>query len=53
VRLEWRRGTVLITLDGVVLDAGSLGQTVRVRVGQNRGAKTGTVLATGTVRLES
>ena len=53
VRLEWRRGAVLITLDGVVLDAGSAGQTVRVRVGQSRASKTGTVLATGIVRLES
>jgi flagellar basal body P-ring formation protein FlgA len=53
IRLEWRRGTVLITLDGTALDAGGAGQTVRVRVGQNRGAKNGTVLATGIVRLDS
>jgi flagella basal body P-ring formation protein FlgA len=53
VRLEWRRGAVLITLDGTSLDAGGAGQTVRVHVGQNRGAKSGTVLATGTVRLDS
>jgi flagella basal body P-ring formation protein FlgA len=53
VRLEWRRGAVLITLDGTAIDAGGAGQTVRVHVGQNRGAKSGTVLATGIVRLDS
>jgi len=53
VVVEWRRGAVLITLEGTALDAGGAGQTVRVRIGQNRGAKNGTVLATGIVRLDS
>jgi flagella basal body P-ring formation protein FlgA len=52
VRLEWQRGAVLITLDGTALEAGAAGQMIRVRVGQNRGDKSGTVLATGIVRLE-
>jgi flagellar basal body P-ring formation protein FlgA len=52
VRLEWQRGAVLITLDGTALQAGAAGQTIRVRVGQNRGDKSGTVLATGIVRLD-
>lgn len=53
VRLVWRRGAVLITLEGTALEAGAAGQTVHVRVGQNRGDRTGTVLAAGTVRLDS
>ena len=57
VRLEWRRGAVLITLEGTALDAGGAGETVRVRLGPSRGSaaesKSGTVLATGLVRLES
>jgi flagella basal body P-ring formation protein FlgA len=53
VRLEWRRGAVLITLDGTALDAGGAGQTVRVRVGQNPGSKNGIVLSSDLVRLDS
>jgi flagellar basal body P-ring formation protein FlgA len=52
VRLEWQRGAVLITLDGTALQAGAAGQSIRVRVSQNRGDRSGTVLATGVVRLD-
>jgi len=53
VRVEWQRGAVRVTLDGTALDAGGLGQAIRIRINQNRGEKSGIVLATGLVRLDS
>lgn len=53
VRLEWHRGGVAIGLDGVALGPGALGQTVRVRLAERGGQRSGRVVGPNAVRLDS
>jgi flagella basal body P-ring formation protein FlgA len=53
VRLEWRRGGVIVALDGVALGSAAMGQTVRVRIAERGGQRSGRVTGPNAVRLDS
>jgi flagella basal body P-ring formation protein FlgA len=53
VRLEWREGAVTVVLDGVALGSGAMGETVRVRLAERGGQRTGRITGPGSVRLDS
>jgi flagella basal body P-ring formation protein FlgA len=53
VQLEWQRGGVMVGLGGVALGSGALGETVRVRLAQRGGQRTGRIVGPNAVRLES
>ncbi len=53
VHLEWRRGAVVIAMDGTALGSGTAGQPVRVRITQRSEEKSGTIVGPDLVRLDS
>ncbi|HYC30817.1 MAG TPA: flagellar basal body P-ring formation chaperone FlgA [Gemmatimonadales bacterium] len=53
VRVEWRRGGVLVALDGVALNPAGVGQPVRVRLGGRGGQRSGQASGPGLVSLDS
>jgi flagella basal body P-ring formation protein FlgA len=53
VHLEWRRSGIVVGLEGVALGSGALGQTVRVRLPERGGQRSGRVVGPDAVRLDS
>jgi flagella basal body P-ring formation protein FlgA len=53
VHLEWRRAGIVVALEGVALGSGALGQTVRVRLAERGGQRSGRVVGPGAVRIDS
>ena len=53
VQLEWQRGGVVVGLGGVALGSGALGETVRVRLAERGGQRTGRIVGPNAVRLDS
>jgi len=53
VRLGWRRGGVVVEMEGTAMSAGAIGQTIPVRLRGRAGQRTGVVTAPGVVRMTS
>jgi flagella basal body P-ring formation protein FlgA len=53
VQLEWQRGGVMVGLGGIALGSGALGETVRVRLAERGGQRSGRIVGPNAVRLES
>lgn len=53
IDVVWKRGPVEITVGGVALNAGRVGQTIHVRLDNQRGRARATVLGPGRALLES
>lgn len=51
VRIEWRRGDVMIELQGTAVNAAALGEAVQVRVEGRTGQLRGAAIALNTVRV--
>jgi flagella basal body P-ring formation protein FlgA len=53
VQLEWRRGAVIVGLEGIALNSAGLGQPIRVRLTTGGAARNGIVAGPGFARLDS